>query len=128
MGGREVEPALGRGGGERPEAHGVVEGAGEEGVAGGAEGEGGDGRGVAFEVAQELIVVRGEVADCVVDFGAGINDGLRVVREAGEVGAVFLGEERLDQLAFFGVVELQRLVVAGGEEEFARVVEVERRD
>ena len=126
--GGEVEPALGGGGGERPEADGVVEGAGEEGVAGGAEGERGDGRGVAFEVAQELVVVRGEVADCVVDFGAGVDDRLRVVGEAGEVGAVFLGEERFDQLAFFGIVELQRLVVAGGEQEFARVVEVERCD
>lgn len=126
--GREVESALGGGGREGPEAYGVVEGAGEEGVAGGAEGEGGDGGGVAFEVAQELVVVRGEVADGVVDFGAGVDDRLRVVREAGEVGAVFLGEERFDQLAFFGVVELQRFVVAGGQQEFARVVEVERCD
>ena len=83
---------------------------------------------MAFEVAEELVVVGGEVADRVVDFCAGVEDRLRVVGEAGEVGAVFLGEEGFDQFAFFGVVELERLVVAGGEQEFARVVEVERCD
>ena len=128
VGGGEVEAALRRGRRERPQADGVVEGARQEGVACRAEGERRDGRGVPFEVAQELVVVRGEVADGVVDFGAGVEDGLRVVREAGEVGAVFFGEERFDLFAFFGVVELERLVVAGREQEFPRVVEVQRCD
>ena len=83
---------------------------------------------MAFEVAQELVVVCGEVADCVVDFCTGVKDGLGVVREAGEVGAVFFGEQLFYVFAFFGVVELQRFVVAGRKEVFARVVEVERCD
>lgn len=37
---------------------------------------------MAFEVAQVLVVVGGEVADCVVSFGGGIDDGLGMVREA----------------------------------------------
>ena len=116
------------GGGERPEADGVVEGGGDEGVGCGGEGEGGDGRGVRFEVAQVLVVVGGEVADRVVAFGGGVEDRLGVVREAGEVGAVFFREERLEVPAFFRVVELEGFVAAGCEEEFARVVEGEGRD
>ncbi len=113
------------GGGEGPEAHGVVEGGGEEGVGGGAEAERGDGLRVAAEVAQEGVVVRGEVADAVVLFGARVDDGGGVVGEAGEVDAVFLAHERFDVLAFFGVVEEEGVVGAGGQAEFARVVKVE---
>ena len=58
-GGCEVEAALRGGGGEGPEADGVVGGAGEEGVGGGGEGDGGDGGGVRFEVAEVLVVVGG---------------------------------------------------------------------
>ena len=80
---------------------------------------------MAFEVAEELIVMGGEVADGVVDFCGGVQDGLGVVGEAGEVAAVFLGEEGFDVFAFFGVVKLKGVVGAGGEKKFARVVEIE---
>lgn len=66
------------------------------------------------EVAQECVVVRGEVADAVVFFCAGVDDGCGVVCEAGEVGAVFLAHERFYVLAFFGVVEQEGVVGAGG--------------
>ena len=52
-------------GGEVPEPHGVVARAGEEGVGGGAERDRGYGVGVAAEVADIGIVVRGEEANCV---------------------------------------------------------------
>lgn len=42
-----------------------------------------------------------------------------MVGEAGEVGAIFLGEELLHVAAFFRVVELEGGVVAGCEEELA---------
>ena len=80
---------------------------------------------MAFEVAQVLVVVRGEVADCVVGFGGGVDYGLAVVREAREVAAVFFGEERLFGAPFAAVVELQGFVGEGGEEEVACVVEGE---
>ena len=80
---------------------------------------------MAFEVADELVVVGGEVADGVVDFCGGVEDGLRVVGEAGEVAAVFLGKQSFDVFAFFGVVELEGIIGTGSEEKFTRVVEVE---
>ena len=58
--------------------------------------------------------MRGEVADAVILFGAGVDDRGRVVGEAREVDAVFLAHERLDILAFLGVVEEERIVRAGG--------------
>ena len=57
------------------------------------------------EVAQECIVVCGEVAYAVVFFCAGVDDGCGMVREAGEVGAVFLAHERFYIFTFFSVVE-----------------------
>ena len=81
---------------------------------------------MAFEVAEEGIVVGGEVADGVVCFCRGVDDRLGVVGEAGEVGAVFFGREGLEGAAFFGAVEGEGLVGAGGEEEFAGVVEGKR--
>ena len=125
MRGGEVEAPLWGRGFEVPEPDGVVEGAGEEVVGGGADGEGGDVPGVAFEVAEELVVVGGEVADFVVELGAGIDDGGGVVGEAGEVGAVLLGEQLFHVPAFFGVVELDGAVVAGSQQELAGVVEIE---
>ena len=77
------------------------------------------------EIAQKGIVVRGEVADTVVLFGTRVDDGSGMVREAGEVGAVFLAHERFDIFAFFGIVEEEGVVGAGGQAEFARVVEIE---
>ena len=47
---------------------------------------------MAFEIAQILVVVRGEVADCVVAFCGCIDNGLGVVREAREVATVLLAE------------------------------------
>ena len=80
---------------------------------------------MAAEVAQEGIVVGGEVADAVVFFGAGVDDGAGVVGEAGEVGAVFLAEQGLNGFAFFGVVEEEGIDGGGSEQELACVVEVE---
>lgn len=77
------------------------------------------------EIAQKGIVVGGEVADTIVLFGTRVDDGSGMVREAGEVGAVFLAHERFDVLAFFGVVEEEGVVGAGGQAEFTRVVEIE---
>ena len=119
MRGQEVEAALWGGGFEVPEPDCVVQGAGEEGVGGGAESEAGDFSGVAFEVTEELVVVGGEVADAVVDLCAGVNNGGGVVREAREVGAVLLGEELFDVSAFFGIVKLEGVVVTGCKDELA---------
>ena len=58
--------------------------------------------------------MRREVADAVVFFCAGVDDGCGMVREAGEVGAVFLAHERFHIFAFFGVVEQEGVVGAGG--------------
>ena len=58
-------------GGEVPEPHGVVARAGEKGVGGGAERDRGYGVGVAAEVADIGIVVRGEEANCVCESGLG---------------------------------------------------------
>ena len=69
--------------------------------------------------------MRREVAYAVVLFRARVDDGSGVVREAGEVDAVFLAHERFYVLAFFGVVEEEGVVGAGGQAEFARVVKVE---
>ena len=80
---------------------------------------------MSFKVAKELVVVGGEVANCVVNFCRGIQDGLRVVGDAGQVAAVFLGEESFQVFAFFGIVELEGVVGTGCKEEFARVVKVE---
>ena len=69
--------------------------------------------------------MRGEVAYAIVLFRTRVDDGGGVVREAGEVGAVFLAHERFYVLAFFGVVEQEGVVGAGGQAEFAGVVKVE---
>ena len=66
------------------------------------------------EVAQECIVVRREVADAVVFFCAGVDDGCGMVGETGEVGAVFLAHEGFYIFAFFSVVEQEGVVGAGG--------------
>lgn len=77
------------------------------------------------EIAQKGIVVGGEVAYAIVLFRTRVDDGGGMVREAGEVGAVFLAHERFYVLAFFGVVEEEGVIGAGGQAEFAGVVEVE---
>ena len=80
---------------------------------------------MAFEVADENVIVCGEVADAVVELRGSIYDRTGVVGEPGEVGPVFLREKRFHFRAGFGVVQLQGVVVAGGEEEFALVVEIQ---
>lgn len=122
---RQVQARLRGRRGKRPQAHRVVERGREERVRRRAQAQRRHGLGVAPEVAQEGVVVRGEVADAVVLFRARVDDGRGVVREAGEVGAVLLAHERLYVLAFFGVVQEEGVVGAGGQAEFARVVEVE---
>ena len=114
VGGREVQACLRGGRGQVPDSDGGVEGAGEESVGGGAEGERCDGCGVPFEVAEEGVVVRGQVADAIVFFGGGVDYGGGVVCETGEVGAVLLREQCFEVFAFFGVVELDGVVRAGG--------------
>ena len=99
---------------------------GAEGVVGRTQVERGDGPRVALEVAQVLVVVRGQVADGVVRLGRGVDDGLRVVREARQVAAVFLRQQRLLRPPFAAVVQLQRLVRQRRQQEVAAVVEVER--
>ena len=80
---------------------------------------------MAAEVAQKGVVVRGEVADAVVFFGGGVDDGGGVVGEAGKMGAIFLAHEGFYVLAFFGIVEEEGVVGAGGQAEFAGIVKVE---
>lgn len=80
---------------------------------------------MAAEIAQEGIVVRGEVAYAVILFRTRVDDGGGMVREAGEVDAVFLAHQRLYIFALFGIVEEEGVVGAGGQAEFARVVKVE---
>ena len=60
-------------------------------------------------------------------FCTGVDDGSGMVREAGEVDAVFLAHECLCALAFLGVIEEEGVIGARGQAEFARVVEVEGR-
>jgi hypothetical protein len=55
--GVEEEFAVGVSGVEGPEVDGVVEGAGEEFITAGGDGQAGHGGGVAFEVAEEEVVV-----------------------------------------------------------------------
>lgn len=68
----------------------------------------------------------GEVSDRFVMFGAGVEDGCGVVSKAGEMSPILLGQQLLDMLPLFGIVELEGVIVAGGDEQFAVVVEVER--
>ena len=60
-----------------------------------------------------------------VDFGAGVDDALRVVREASKMHAVLLTLQLLCVLPFLAIVDLERVVVACYDGELARVIEVE---
>ena len=79
---------------------------------------------MAAEVAKKGVVVRREVADAVVFLCAGVDNGCGVVGKAGEVGAVFLAHEGLYVFAFFGIVEEEGVVGAGGQAELAGIVKV----
>lgn len=124
----EVEARLRILGFEIPQAHGVVEGAGDKLVFTWVDCEGSDRGGMTGEIVEELSFVGVEVADAVVGARGCVDYVGGVVGEAGEVGAVFLGWDALDLFAFFGVVELERVVSAGCDEVFAVIVEVERCD
>ena len=115
-----------RGGrGERPQAHRVVERGREERICPRTKAQRGHGLRVAPEVTEEGIVVGREVAYTIVLFRTRVDDGGGMVREAREMGAVFLAHERFYVFAFFGVVEEERVIGAGGQAEFPRVVKVE---
>ena len=47
-----------------------------------------------------------KISDGIIAFRRGVDDRLRVMGEAGEVGAVLFAEERLDMFPFFGIVKL----------------------
>lgn len=128
MGSCEVEPCLWVLGFEVPEADGVVEGAGDEFVFAGVYGEGGDWGCVAREIGEEFGFVGVEVADAVVGFGGREDDVGLMVGEAREVGAVLLRWDCFYVFAFFGVVELEGVVGASCDEQFAPVVETEGSD
>ena len=84
---------------------------------------------MAFEVAEEGVVVGGEIADRVVEFRACVYERGGGMREAGEVAAELLGEDGLVAVrATPGVVELEGVVGASCEEEFACIVEIEGGD
>lgn len=74
---------------------------------------------MAPEITDVAVVVGGEVADPVVDFGRGVDEGLGVVCEACERAAIFLRLELFGVCAGFGVVELEGVICAGEEEELA---------
>lgn len=63
---------------------------------------------------------------CTVYLCAGIDDALRMVREAGEVHAILLALELFGVLPLFAVVDLECVVVAGYNGQLASVVKVER--
>ena len=78
---------------------------------------------MAFKVAQIEVVVRGEVAYCVVGFCGGVDDGLGVMCESGEMTAVFLGEQGLLSPTFTTVVELKGLIAQSCQKKFAAIIE-----
>ena len=67
---------------------------------------------MALEVADVRVVVCGEEADGVIDLCTGIDYALRMVTEARQMHAVLLALELLGVLAFFAIVDLERVVVA----------------
>jgi hypothetical protein len=69
-----------------------------------------------------------EVSNGIVDFCTCINDALRMVGESRKMDAILLTLEFLCVLAFLAVVDLERVVVACYNREFARVVKVEGGD
>jgi hypothetical protein len=65
---------------------------------------------VSFEVPYIAVIVRGQETNRIVDFRAGVDDGLGMVAEAREVNAVFLTFELFGVFAFFAVVDLECVV------------------
>ena len=80
---------------------------------------------MAAEVADEAVVVHAEVSDAIVHFGAGVDDARVVVGEASERIAVFLALQFFGMRAGFGVEELDCIVCACENNEFAAVIKVD---
>lgn len=125
VGAMQVEGALWRRGAEIPELDSVVERGGQEGVVAGTHGQRGDTLGMTFEVANVTVVMGGEVADAIVDLCRGVDDGVGMVGEASQGTAILLGLELFCMGTGFGVVDLERVIGPGEEEELARGVKVE---
>ncbi len=62
-----------------------------------------------------------------INFGTGIQDALRMVREDSQMRAILSTEERFGVIPLSTAVELQHLVIAAGDEQLALVVKVEGR-
>jgi hypothetical protein len=62
-----------------------------------------------------------------VNFRAGVDDALCVVREAREMHAILLTLQLFGMLPLLAVIDLEGVIVAGYDGEFACVVKVERR-
>lgn len=62
-----------------------------------------------------------------VDFRARVDDALSVVREAREMHAILLALQLFGVLPLFAVIDLEGVIVAGYDGQFACVVKVERR-
>ncbi len=63
-----------------------------------------------------------------VDLGAGIKYARLMMREAGQVHAILPAKQSLGSGALAAVVQVQNLVIVGGNEELAFIVEIERRE
>ena len=62
-----------------------------------------------------------------IDFRARVDDALSVVREAREMHAILLALQLFGVLPLFAVIDLEGVIVAGYDGQFACVVKVERR-
>jgi hypothetical protein len=69
-----------------------------------------------------------EISDGIVDFCTCINDALRMVGESRKMNTILLTLELLCVFTLLAVVDLERVVVACYNREFACVVKVERGD
>jgi len=65
---------------------------------------------VAFKIAEVGIVVGGEVADCIVYFGTGMNDTARSMSEHGIAGTVFQTQTCFLMLTFFDIIDLHGII------------------
>jgi len=74
---------------------------------------------VALEVADVRVVVGGDVSHGIVYFCAGVDDALRVVREARKVDAIFMTLELFSPLAFSAIVDVKCVVIASYDGELA---------
>ncbi len=60
--------------------------------------------------------------------GAGVEYARLMMREAGQVRAILPAKQRLGFGALAAVVQLENLVIVGGNQQFAFIVEIERRE